>query len=186
MNKTITALLLAGVLSIFGATAAQAYVPPATATVSDPVVAPGETFIFSGSGMNPGEPVDIFITNEAPAAAGIGGTTGGRLGAAQGVIVLGATFNLSTTADADGNFSVPVTLSEPGTYTLTATGRISGTQVTAVVTVVAAAADVEAVATGENLPETGADASLLLWGAAGVGALGLGAASIAVSRRRKA
>lgn len=196
MKKTLAILAITAALTAAGATAAQAYVTPETATVSDPVVAPGETFIFSGTGMNGGEGVDITGSNEAgPSALG----TGGGIGSASvpsRVIILSAVVNLSTTADASGRFSVPVTLTEPGTYTLTATGAVSGTQVSAVVTVVASG-DPDAGAGlpnsggtglantgGTPLANTGADASLLLWGAAGIGALGLGAAGVIITRRR--
>jgi LPXTG-motif cell wall-anchored protein len=93
----------------------------------------------------------------------------------------------TTTADSNGNFSFPVSISEPGVYTLTATGQTSGVVVSATVTVVgnAGAADL-ANTGGQPLANTGADASLLLWGAAGVAALGLGAGGVIVSRRRNA
>ncbi|MFC9333921.1 LPXTG cell wall anchor domain-containing protein [Arthrobacter sp. NPDC057009] len=194
MKKTLAILAIAASLAGAGVTAANAYVTPETATVSDPVVAPGETFIFSGSGMNSNERVDVVASNEGgPAAAG--GSTGiGAASVPTGVIVLSAVVNLSTTADASGRFSVPVALTEPGTYTVTGTGATSGTRVSAVVTVTATGDLGGGTGTGtgtglantggDALANTGTDASLLLWGAAGIAALGLGAGGVILARRR--
>lgn len=187
MKKTIAAVAIAATLTGFGASAAQAYTAPETATVSDPVVAPGEAFVFSGTGMLPGETVNIVATNETAGASG-GGGGAGRLGASIGGSLMAAVVNASTTADENGNFSVTMTLTEPGTYTLTATGATSGEQVTAVVTVVDPATgggqDADGTDGGLTLADTGSDASLLLWGAAGIGVLGLGAGTVIVARRR--
>ena len=89
----------------------------------------------------------------------------------------------TVTADANGSFSWPVTLHEEGVYTLTAVGRESGHTVTARVVVDAPNATT---ATDSNLANTGADSAMFLWGAAGLGALGLGAASVVMARRRSA
>lgn len=193
MKKTLATLAIAAALTGFGAVSAHAYNAPETATVSDPVVAPGETFIFSGTGMNPNEGVTGVASNEtAPAALGSGGGIGSASVPSR-IVVLAAVINFSTTADASGRFSIPVTLSEPGTCTLTATGTVSGTQVSAVVTVadnaVAGVVDSPSGSDlankgGANLANTGSDASLLLWGAAGIAALGLGAGTVIAGRRR--
>lgn len=92
----------------------------------------------------------------------------------------------TTTADSNGTFAFPLSISEPGVYTLTATGQTSGAVASATVTVVGEAAGAADLANtgGQPLANTGTDASLLLWGAAGVAALGLGAGGVIVSRRR--
>lgn len=187
MKKTVATLALAATVATFGAGAANAYTAPETATVSDPVVAPGEAFVFSGTGMLPGETVNIVASNESAGAFG-GGGGAGRFGASVGASLMAAVVHASTTADENGNFSITMSLTEPGTYTLTATGATSGEQVTAVVTVVDPALSGGQDAAGAHsdlaLADTGSDASLLLWGAAGIGALGVGAGTIIVSRRR--
>ncbi|WP_323960930.1 peptidase [Arthrobacter sp. JZ12] len=204
MKKAIAAVAIAGSLTFFGASAAQAYTPdPAPATVSDATVAPGEAVVFSSneSLFTPGEIVDIavdFVADEPEAAAGASGV--GRVGAAFGGVILPMAIVLedTVTADANGNFSYSFTPQEEGTYTLTATGRDSGQTVSA--TVVVDAAAVGGVGgggtavggtgtgstgtTGGGLADTGIDSAMLLWGAAGIGALGLGAGSIFIARRR--
>jgi LPXTG-motif cell wall-anchored protein len=80
-----------------------------------------------------------------------------------------------------------MSINEPGSYVLTATGNTSGRVSNPVrVTVAPGLANSGTVvsSTGTPLANTGADASLLLWGAAGVAALGLGAASVITVRRR--
>jgi LPXTG-motif cell wall-anchored protein len=94
----------------------------------------------------------------------------------------------ATTADANGNFAFPVTISEAGTYTLTATGLTSGNTVTASVTVVGAtvgtSAGVSTSGSASELADTGANSSMLLWSLVGAGALAAGATSVVVVRRR--
>lgn len=187
MKKAASALALAGVLTFAGASAATANTypaPPADAngTVSAGVVAPGGTVTFSGTGFNPGEIIDITVDydNNPNVVAGSG---------VNGLIILNQRVAAFTaTAAADGTFSAPVTLGEEGTYTLTAVGRDSGRTVTSTVTVDASAAAGagNTAGTEAGLADTGADSTMLLWGAAGVLALGAGAASIAVSRRKRA
>lgn len=195
MKRTASALVLAGSLAFFGAGAAYATTTPspypaedaaATGTVSDPVVAPGEPFVFSGSGFTPGETIDIDVVKEASDPTASAASSGGRLAAARGgaIILAQQVLDLTTTADAEGDFAVTITLYEEGVYTLTATGRESGEQATAVVTVVGDEAAPVAGGGAEALPDTGVDGSMILLGAAGLGALGLGAASVVVARRR--
>ncbi|MBG6184962.1 LPXTG-motif cell wall-anchored protein [Arthrobacter sp. CAN_A214] len=202
MNKTVSVLAITGTLAFAGAGAAQAdtlrYNPPATSgTVDDATVAPGETVVFSSNEglFTPGEIIDITVDRTAgtPSAAGFG--AGGAAAARGGLIVLNAiVLTDSTKADAEGNFSYPVTLEEEGTYTLTAVGRESGATVTSVVVVDSDYATAAGTTTGTTggtttsangkLANTGIDSAMLLWGAAGIGALGLGAGSIFVARRR--
>jgi LPXTG-motif cell wall-anchored protein len=91
----------------------------------------------------------------------------------------------ATTADANGNIAFPVSISEAGTYTLTATGA-SGHTVTSSVTVAGAAVGtgVSTSGTAAELADTGANSSMLLWSLVGAGALAAGATSVVVVRRR--
>ncbi len=205
MKKTLAAVAIAGSLTIVGASAAQAYTPDAVpGTVSDGTVAPNEAVVFSSTEeiFTAGEVIDIAVdfVPSAPAAAGAAGGAG-RVGAALGapILPLAVVLTDTVTADADGNFSYSFVPEEEGTYTLTATGRESGAQATATVVVDAPAAGgvggggTAVGGTGNTgstgsttggLANTGIDSAMLLWGAAGIGALGLGAGSIFVARRR--
>ncbi|MCC3266578.1 LPXTG cell wall anchor domain-containing protein [Arthrobacter gengyunqii] len=199
MKKTASALVLAGTLAFFGAGAANAlenYPAPTPGGVSDPTVAPGATVTFSGSGFTPGEAirVDVDYDNAPVVVPGTG---------VNGIIILAELVNTFTTnADAQGGFSTPVTLGEAGTYTLTATGLTSGKTITSTVSVDPAFAndgsgagdggsgDGSGAGTGgsddADLANTGADSAMLLWGAAGIVAVGAGVASVAVARRKNA
>lgn len=186
MKKTLAALALAGSIALVGSAPAMAgtYPPlPPAATVSDATVAPGETFIFSGQGMLPNEPVTITVTpvdGTAPAA--------GSQSVASKISIFMAPQTLSATADAEGKFSVPVTINEAGTYSILATGNVSGNTVGPVtVRVVAALANTGGAPlanTGSGLANTGADSGLVLWTLVGAGALAAGATSVVVVRRR--
>lgn len=191
MKKAASALVLTGALTFLGAGAATAVgdypAPPApvTGTVSAPVVAPGGTVTFGGGGFTPGEIIDITViySNNPNTVAGTG---------VNGLIILNQRVAaLTATAAADGTFSTDVQLGEAGTYTLTAVGRDSGRTVTATVTADPAAATGAGNQAGNNdaansgLADTGADSTMLLWGAAGALALGAGVVSITVARRKK-
>ena len=186
MKKTLAALALAGSIALVGSAPAMAgtYPPlPPAATVSDATVAPGETFIFSGQGMLPNEPVTITVTpvdGTAPAA--------GSQSVASKISIFMAPQTLGATADAEGKFSVPVTINEAGTYSILATGNVSGNTVGPVtVRVVAALANTGGAPlanTGSGLANTGADSGLVLWTLVGAGALAAGAISVVVVRRR--
>jgi hypothetical protein len=100
------------------------------------------------------------------------------------------------TADTEGNFSTSITLTEPGTYDLTAKGRESGATRTAVITVTDPAAatpatngdDAAGFLSGGGLPANLANTGfpLVLWGSAGIGALIAGGISLrAVKRKAK-
>jgi LPXTG-motif cell wall-anchored protein len=192
LKKSFAAIALAGSITLIGAGPAMANTPypaPTTSgTVSDGTVAPGETFTFSGSGFLAGEAISVTVTlTRAPQASG-GAFSGGASMAVPAKINLPlAPQTFATTADANGNFAFPVSISEAGTYALTATGLTSGNTVTSSVTVAGATVVNGGVSTSGSaaeLADTGSDASLLLWGAAGIGALGLGAAGVIISRRR--
>ncbi|MDK1360181.1 peptidase [Arthrobacter sp. zg-Y1219] len=221
MKKTASALVLAGSLAFFGAGAANAvdrYPAPAPGGVSDATVAPGATVTFGGSGFTPGEAVrvDVDYSNTPVVVPGTG---------VNGVIILAEVINsFTTTADAQGVYSTPVTLGEAGTYTLTGTGLTSGKTITSTVSVDPAFAN-DGSGAGDggsgdgsgagdggsgdgsgagdggsgdgsgagdggsddaDLANTGADSAMLLWGAAGIVAVGAGVASVAVARRKNA
>ncbi|WP_426996762.1 LPXTG cell wall anchor domain-containing protein [Pseudarthrobacter sp. N5] len=183
MKKSIAAIALAGSIALAGAVPAMATTypaPPANAAVSDGTVGPGESFTFSGKGFLAGEPLTITVTPGNPPAANGASIAGSRSVAGKiSVFLAPQTFN--TTADGSGNFAFPMTISEAGTYTLTATGRTSGRTVSTSVTVVGA---VSVAGSATGLPNTGADASLILWTLVGAGALAAGATSVVVVRRR--
>lgn len=192
MKKTVSALALAGSLAFLGAAGAQANhdtdypSAPVTGTVSDGTVAPGESFTFSGTGFNAGEPIAMEVSREdaGPSAAG---TAGGPSAASPaGIIVpVEKVASATTTADAAGNFSYPFDLDENGLYTLEATGLQSGHVVTAQVVVHAGTNEVALAKTGGlPLANTGLSSGMLIWGAAGLGALVFGAGSVVAAKRR--
>ena len=194
MKKALAALALAGSLALVGtapAIAANYPAIPPQAAVSDGTVGPGESFVFRGRGPFAGESLTIRVTPGNPPAAN-GATIGGRSVATR-INVFAETQTLGAQADAQGNFSVPITITEAGTYLITATGNTSGNTVGPVTVVVdpAYAATLSntgggaALAnTGSNLANTGADSGLILWTLVGAGALAAGAASVVVVRRR--
>ncbi|MGO4186363.1 LPXTG cell wall anchor domain-containing protein [Pseudarthrobacter sp. TAF60_1] len=196
MKKALAALVLAGSIVLVGTAPAiadhqgDAYTGHGEneqGNVDNGDVQEGEQFNFSGDGFEPGEQVDVQVEQiNGPQANGAGFANGASMGVATKITVQLAPQSFTATADAKGHFSIPLTISEAGTYRLTATGVRSGHTVTAIVTV--KAAKVSAASTSVNgtggLAETGADASLALWGLVGAGALAAGAASVVVVRRR--
>lgn len=191
MKKTLAALALAGSIAFVGASPAMAnlgYSPTApAATVSDGTVAPGEQFVFSGSGMLPNETVTVSVTavdQAAPAA--------GSQAVATKINVFLAPQTFSATANARGEFSLPLSISTAGTYSILATGNVSGTTVGPVTVKVdstfAAAGSGASLSSGSTntggLAATGADSGLVLWTLVGAGALAAGATSVVVVRRR--
>jgi LPXTG-motif cell wall-anchored protein len=190
MKKSLAAIALAGSIAFVGAVPAMANTPypaPTTSgTVSDGTVAPGETITFSGSGFAPNESISITVTlTSAPQAIG-GSFSGGASMAVPAKINLPlAPQSFATTADANGNFAFPVSISEAGTYTLTAVGAVSGNTVTSSVTVDGATGTgVSTSGSASELADTGANSSMLLWSLVGAGALAAGATSVVVVRRR--
>ncbi|MFJ4226064.1 LPXTG cell wall anchor domain-containing protein [Paenarthrobacter nicotinovorans] len=199
MRKSLAALTLAGSIALVGAVPAVAnnanYPAPNTSVaVSDASVAPGEAFVFSGSGFTPGEGITITVTPTGTPAAS-GSVSAGSLSVSARIPLAPST--LSATADGNGAFSAPIVINEPGTYAITATGNSSGVTVGPVTVVVGGAALSN---TGGNagtgtgtglantggvpLANTGADSSLILWSLVGAGALAAGTASVVVARRR--
>ena len=199
MKKSIAALALAGTIALTGtapAVAANYPAPPANSAVSDGVVGPGEAFTFSARGFHAGEPLIIRVTPGArPASTGASIAGGASRSVPSKISVLLAAQELRATADAAGAVALPLTISEPGTYTITATGVNSGITSDPVTITVAGAAGTDLsntggntgaglANTGANLANTGADSSLILWSLVGGGALVAGAASVVVVRRR--
>jgi LPXTG-motif cell wall-anchored protein len=195
MKKSLAAVALAGSIAFVGAVPAMAaddltYNTGTTSeqgTVSDNTVAPGETFIFSASGFVPGESITVTVTlTRAPQAVGASFSGGASMAVPAKINLPLATQTFATKADANGNLSFPVSISEAGTYTLVATG-VSGKTATASVTVAAASGTGAGLANtggGTALANTGADTSLILWSLVGAGALAAGATSVVVVRRR--
>ena len=189
MKKTLASLALAGSIALIGSAPAMATTYPAIppqAAVSDGTVGPGEQFIFRGRGPFRGESLTITVTPGNPPAAS-GANISGRSVSAKIPVFQAQTFQ--SQADAEGNFSVPLTISTAGTYLLTATGNLTGATVGPVTVVVDPAfASSGALANtgggGAALANTGADSGLVLWTLVGAGALAAGAASVVVVRRR--
>lgn len=198
MKKTIAALALAGSIALVGSAPAVAATYPALppqAAVSDGVVGPGENFVFRGQGFRPFESITVTVTpGQAPASNGA--TFSGGTAVVAAIPVVMAPQTLGATADAQGVASLPIAISEAGTYTITATGNESGITVGPVtVTVAASLANTGGNAggaplantgarSGTALANTGADSGLVLWTLVGAGALAAGATSVVVVRRR--
>ena len=196
MKKTLAALALAGSIAMIGSAPAVAgtYPPlPPQAAVSDGTVGPGETFVFRGQGFLAGESLTITVTPGNPPAAGGANIAGGTSFSAK-IPVFQAPQTLSAVADAQGAFSLPISISEAGTYSITATGNTSGVTVGPVTVTVAASlantggnaagAPLANAGGGAGLANTGADSGLVLWTLVGAGALAAGATSVVVVRRR--
>jgi LPXTG-motif cell wall-anchored protein len=189
MKKTLAALALAGSIALIGSAPAMAatYPPlPPQAAVSDGTVGPGESFVFRGQGFLAGESLTITVTPGNPPAA-----TGAGLGrsVAAKIPVFLAPQTFGATADAQGAVAFPISISEAGTYSVTATGNTSGVTVGPVTVVVdpsfaSSGAPLATTGGGAGLANTGADSGLVLWTIVGAGALAAGAASVVVVRRR--
>lgn len=190
MKKTLAAVTLAGSIALIGAVPAMATnrpypAPPANSAVSDGTVGPGEQFVFRGNGFRAGEGLVIIVTPGRPSAAGAGAA--GRGMTVTGKITLPlAPQSFSAKADASGAFSYPLTISETGVFTITATGQESGITSTTSITVQGAAvgANLATPGNGSALANTGADSNLMIWSLVGAGALAAGVTSVVVVRRR--
>lgn len=189
MKKTLAALALAGSIALIGSAPAMATTYPAPApgaTVSDATLVPGQEFTFSGGGMLANESVTVSVELVAGPQA-LGANPAGSLSVASKINVALAPQTFSTTANAQGTFSLPITITEAGTYAISARGNVSGNTVGPVTVKVAAALASGAGTSnggGAALANTGADSGLLLWTLVGAGALAAGAASVVVVRRR--
>ena len=191
MKKTLAAIALAGSIALIGAVPAIAAnttypAPPANSAVSDGTVGPGEQFVFRGKGFKAGEGLTISVTPGARPAS-TGASVAGRGMTVTGKITLPlAAQSFPSAADANGAFSFPLTISETGVYTLTATGLESGISVSSSVTVEGRAVGAGLANTGNGtaLANTGADSNLMIWSLVGAGALAAGITSVVVVRRR--
>ncbi|SDP24987.1 LPXTG-motif cell wall anchor domain-containing protein [Arthrobacter sp. ok909] len=195
MKKTLAAITLAGSIALIGAipaVAADHYpAPPANAAVSDGVVGPGSQFVFRGHGFKAGEGLVIKVTPGTKPAS-TGASVNGRGMGVSGKITLPlAPQQHSANADGSGAFALPISISETGVYTLTATGLESGVTASASITVegaaVAAASTTTSTSTSAStsgLANTGADSNLMIWSLVGAGALAAGVTSVVVVRRR--
>ena len=191
MKKTLAALALAGSIALIGSAPAMAatYPPlPPQAAVSDGTVGPGENFVFRGQGFLAGETLTITVTPGNPPAASGANIAGGTSFSAKIPVFL-APQTFSATADAQGAVAFPISISEAGTYSITATGNTSGVTVGPVTVVVdpafaSSGAPLATTGGGAGLANTGADSGLVLWTIVGAGALAAGAASVVVVRRR--
>jgi LPXTG-motif cell wall-anchored protein len=190
MKKTLAAITLAGSIALMGAVPAMAAnnnypAPPPNSAVSDGTVGPGEQFVFRGKGFRAGEGLVIIVTPGRPSAAGA--SVAGRGMTVTGKITLPlAPQSFSTKTDGSGAFSYPLTISETGVYTLTATGAESGVTSSSTITVQGAAVGTSLPnkANGAALANTGADSNLMIWSLVGAGALAAGVTSVVVVRRR--
>ncbi len=115
--------------------------PSQSGTVSDGTVAPGEAVTFSGAGFTPGEEVDVTVEEiSTPQAMGASFSGGASMAVPAKInLPFGIVGTFATTANADGVFSLPITLDATGTYKLTAVGRTSGNTVSSTVTVAGSA-----------------------------------------------
>lgn len=95
-------------------------------TTNITIVNNGGVVIIGGGGFLPGETINITITYNAPS-----GLRSNRALAAAAAAESGGT----AVADAQGNFSSSVNLTQPGVATITATGATSGRSVSTSVTV---------------------------------------------------
>ncbi|CAH0325972.1 LPXTG cell wall anchor domain-containing protein [Microbacterium sp. Bi128] len=190
MKKTLATITLAGSIALIGAfpaVAADHYpAPPANAAVSDGVVGPGAQFVFRGHGFKAGEGLVIKVTPVTKPASN-GASVNGRGMSVTGKITLPlAPQQFSAKADGNGSFALPLSISEPGVYTITATGVESGVTATSSITVEGAAvAPASTTSTSTSgLANTGADSNLMIWSLVGAGALAAGVTSVVVVRRR--
>ncbi|CAH0268589.1 hypothetical protein SRABI26_03596 [Arthrobacter sp. Bi26] len=193
MKKTLATIALAGSIALIGAfpaVAADKYpAPPANAAVSDGVVGPGADFVFRGKGFKAGEGLVIKVTPGTKPAS-TGASVNGRGMSVTGKITLPlAPQQFSAKADASGAFALALSITEPGVYTITATGLESGVTATSSITVegaaVAPASTTTTTSTSTSgLANTGADSNLMIWSLVGAGALAAGVTSVVVVRRR--
>lgn len=223
MKKSLAAFALAGSVVLIGAVPAVADhkaghekpypAPRANSAVSDGTVGPGEQFVFRGQGFKAGEPLSITVTPGARPASNGASIAGGSRTVSGKITLPLESQSFTASADSNGEFAVPITLGEAGTYTITATGLESGITATSTVTVEGAitGSGVDLANNGNTtnngsgtsnngaplantgggtansgvaLANTGADTNLVLWSLVGAGALAAGVTSVVVVRRR--
>jgi hypothetical protein len=131
-RRFVTLFVTATAAVVIGPAAASAEPYPAgtpTSSVSDGTVSDGGFVTFTGGGFLPFEVVsiDVTVAGSDSSAAFAGGAPGG--------FTLAALSRLTTTANAQGTFSIKVKLTEVGKATLVATGLTSGVSITQVIQV---------------------------------------------------
>jgi LPXTG-motif cell wall-anchored protein len=153
---------------------AQGQTNRSTVTINRAVV-----FSYHGGQFRPHTVVTVTVTHGARSVGGGPGSTGLML--APRTAVVG-----NIHADAKGNFSTEVKLTEPGLATLTASGadRKGGT-LNVVTQVRVLGAGSAAGAGAAALPRTGSDIGTQLWIGAGLLALGGSIVALTVARRRE-
>lgn len=161
--------------------------PPAS-TVSDGTVSNGGTVTFSGKGFLPYEKISITIGygGNDSSAAWHGQQSGGYVLAA---MPLPRMTKLTVTADANGEFSVEVPLSQVGTATLQAVGMTSGVTITQQVKVLtkdSSSNNSDNSNSGSALPTTGpGGAPLYIAVVGGAAAVFIGGALMFLARIRR-
>lgn len=140
-RRMLRLLVLVAAMVFAAPAAAQAEpypVLPPDSGVSDGTVEPGGTVTFSGEGFLPFEKISIEVGYEGSDnnAASFGEAPRRSDGLVLAAATLPQRVTITTTADAEGRFSIEVPLTEVGDATLVATGLTSGVTVTTVVEVV--------------------------------------------------
>jgi LPXTG-motif cell wall-anchored protein len=184
MLRKLAALVAIATAALFvSAGSASAEYTPTTeqGTTSRSAVGEGGAVLFAydGGDFAPGARLTISVTYNTNVGGGPG-SSGLVLAPRTGVVG-------TTTADASGNFSTTVELTQPGLATLTASGEArDGGTLNVVTTVrVLAAGSAAAGAGSAALPRTGSDLGTQLWIAAGLLAVGAGLLALTVARRRE-
>jgi len=169
------AAMALGAAAAVPAAATEPY-PPNSPAVSVGTTSPvaGQPFAFTATGFLAAEKVEIAV-NAKPVAMR-------QLTSMRPVAYAKDVIN-TLTADSSGSVSTDITLTQPGTYTITATGLTSGNVVSTTVTVTGSTDSRDALAV-TNGPDGTVVRSMLLSGAA---AVLIGAWLVAwMTRRRKA
>jgi hypothetical protein len=192
----LSALVVTMMFAAPGTAYAEPYpAGPPNSEVSHGTVEPGGSVTFTGEGFLPHEPISIAISyegsNNTAAFSGQRQRSGGFVLAAAMLPQRLAT--ITTTADANGRFSVEVPLAQAGSATLTATGLTSGVTVSSVVEVSGDGGNGGGGGGGDNgpndgnaLPTTGPSGTpMLITVSSGVGAVLLGAALVWLVRARR-
>jgi LPXTG-motif cell wall-anchored protein len=194
MMSLLIALFAAAAMAPTAAQAVPYPADPPAAEVSDGTVEPGGAVTFSGNGFLPFERITIDIdygATDSAAAARPAAADGFFLAAAHSQLAV-----ITTTADANGSFSIQVPLSQAGTATLVATGATSGVSVSATVEVAPTEDDGGGDGGGDGedgdsdddvtLPTTGpSGAPMMIAAATGAGTIFLGLALLWFTRGRR-
>jgi hypothetical protein len=171
MIRKISALIAMAFIGLFattGVAAADPYPPPVVVnvTVNINIIIVNNGVIFSGGGFDVNETINITITYVGPSG----------LRSTAALAALATPSSLTTTADADGAFAVPITFDRIGTFNLRASGATSGRTASLDIKVLSAGSTIPAVT-----PAAAVDSSGLAYtGSSIAGPLTVGAASLIV------